>query len=59
MAFFEYLFLVPANRPGFKAEGVPFNLVQLKVIQEAVTIIIFIIFATVFFKTEKLHRTIC
>lgn len=54
MAFFEYLFQVPANRAGFKAEGGPFSLLQLKVIQEALTIIIFMIFTTVFFKTEKL-----
>lgn len=54
MAFFEYLFQVPANRAGFKAEGGPFTLVQLKVIQEALTIIIFMIFTTIFFKTEKL-----
>lgn len=54
MAFFEYLFQVPANRAGFKAEGGPFSLVQLKVIQEALTIIIFMIFTTVFFKTEKI-----
>lgn len=54
MAFFEYLFQVPANRAGFKDEGGPFSLVQLKVIQEALTIIIFMIFTTVFFKTEKI-----
>ncbi|MDT3405640.1 DMT family protein [Mucilaginibacter terrae] len=53
MAFFEYLFQVPANRAGFKEDGGPFSLVQLKVIQEALTIIIFMIFTTVFFKTEK------
>lgn len=53
MAFFEYLFQVPANRAGFKEDGGPFSLVQLKVIQEALTIIIFMIFTTLFFKTEK------
>lgn len=53
LAFFEYLFQVPANRIGFKDEGGPFNLVQLKTIQEALTIIIFMVFTTVFFKNEK------
>jgi uncharacterized protein (DUF486 family) len=54
LAFFEYLFQVPANRIGFKEDGGPFNLVQLKTIQEALTIIIFMVFTTVFFKNEKL-----
>ncbi|RYY31187.1 MAG: hypothetical protein EOP46_21000, partial [Sphingobacteriaceae bacterium] len=54
LAFFEYLFQVPANRLGFKNEGGPFNLVQLKTIQEAITLIIFMLFTTIFFKTEKL-----
>jgi uncharacterized protein (DUF486 family) len=54
LAFFEYLFQVPANRAGFEETGGPFNLVQLKTIQEAVTLTVFMIFTTVFFKTEKL-----
>ena len=54
LAFFEYLFQVPANRLGFKDDGGPFNLVQLKTIQEALTITIFMIFTTIFFKNEKL-----
>lgn len=54
LAFFEYLFQVPANRLGFKNEGGPFSLVQLKTIQEAITLIIFMLFTTIFFKTEKL-----
>ncbi|HEY8927755.1 MAG TPA: DMT family protein, partial [Mucilaginibacter sp.] len=54
LAFFEYVFQVPANRAGFKETGGPFTLVQLKTIQEAITLTIFILFTTVFFKTEKL-----
>lgn len=53
LAFFEYLFQVPANRIGYEGDGGPFNLVQLKVIQEALTITVFMIFTTVFFKSEK------
>jgi uncharacterized protein (DUF486 family) len=53
LAFFEYVFQVPANKAGFNEDGGPFNLVQLKTIQEAITLIVFMIFTTVFFKTEK------
>ena len=54
LAFFEYLFQVPANEGGFKENGGPFSLVQLKTIQEAITLIVFMIFTLVFFKDEKL-----
>lgn len=54
MAFFEYLFQVPANEGGFKGNGGPFSLVQLKTIQEAITLIVFTTFTLVFFKGEKL-----
>ena len=37
LAFFEYCFQVPANRIGFRDNGGPFNLIQLKVIQEVIT----------------------
>lgn len=53
MAFFEYLFQVPANEGGFKGNGGPFSLVQLKTIQEAITLIVFMIFSLIFFKEEK------
>ena len=52
IALFEYILQVPANRIGFKAYGGPFSLVQLKVIQEVITLIVFVIFSTLFFKTE-------
>lgn len=54
IALFEYLFQVPANKIGFKENGGPFNLVELKTIQEALSIGIFLIFTLFFFKTEKL-----
>lgn len=54
LAFFEYMFQVPANRLGFKEDGGPFTLVQLKTIQEAITLTMFMVFTIVFFKTEKL-----
>jgi|SRR5574344_10958 uncharacterized protein len=55
IAFFEYCFQVPANRIGFKEMGGPFNLVQLKVIQEVITLLIFVVFSALFFKTESLR----
>jgi len=54
LAFFEYLFQVPANRAGYQGDGGPFSLVQLKTIQEAITLTVFMVFTTVFFKGEKL-----
>lgn len=54
IAFFEYLFQVPANRMGFQGNGGPFSLVQLKVLQEAITLIVFMVFTLVFFKQEAL-----
>lgn len=52
IAFFEYCLQVPANRIGFEQNGGPFSLVQLKVIQEIITLIVFAIFAMVVFKSE-------
>lgn len=52
IAFFEYIFLVPANRIGFQGNGGPFTLFQLKIIQEVVSLSVFTVFALAFFKTE-------
>ncbi len=52
IALFEYFFQVPANRIGFKGNGGPFSLVQLKVLQEVITLLVFVVFSTLFFKTE-------
>ncbi len=54
IALFEYIFQVPANRIGFKGNGGPFSLVQLKVIQEVITLVIFSLFTLFFFKQESL-----
>ena len=50
----EYFFQVPANRIGFKGNGGPFSLVELKVIQEVITLIVFVGFSMLAFKTETL-----
>lgn len=54
IALFEYIFQVPANKMGFKENGGPFTLVELKVIQEAITLVIFTVFTLIFFKNEVL-----
>lgn len=52
IALFEYFFQVPANRIGFKENGGPFSLIQLKVIQEVITLLVFAAFTLLVFKTE-------
>lgn len=53
IALFEYMFQVPANRIGFHGNGGPFSLVQLKVLQEVITIIVFVGFSLLVFRTEQ------
>ncbi|MGL5227141.1 MAG: DMT family protein [Bacteroidales bacterium] len=55
IALFEYIFQVPANRIGFKENGGPFTLMQLKIIQEVITLTIFVIFSNLLFKGESLQ----
>lgn len=54
VAFFEYCLLVPANRMGFVDNGGPFSLIELKVIQEVITLTVFMIFTLVFFQNETI-----
>lgn len=53
IALFEYFFQVPANRIGYKGNGGPFTLFQLKVIQEVISLLVFTVFAILVFKTEQ------
>lgn len=55
IAFFEYCFQVPANRIGYQENGGPFSLVELKVIQEVVTLTVFVIITQFLFKNETLR----
>ena len=55
IAFAEYCCLIPANRIGYINNGGPYSLLQLKIIQEVITLIIFTLFTTVLFKGEALH----
>lgn len=49
IAFFEYCMQVPANRIGFEGNGGPFSLMQLKIIQEVITMLVFIGFSMLAF----------
>ncbi len=55
IALFEYSCQVPANRIGFDGNGGPFSLVQLKVIQEVLSLVVFALVAMPLFKGETLH----
>ncbi len=52
IAFFEYSLQVPANRIGFRDNGGPFSLIELKVIQEVIPILVFTGFTLLIFKNE-------
>lgn len=64
LALFEYVFMIPANKLGFQGNGGPFSLFQLKVIQEVITLIVFVLFARFAFKNihlsmNHLYAAIC
>ena len=52
IAFVEYCMMIPANRIGFEGTGGPFNIMQLKVMQEVITLIVFIIFSILAFHMQ-------
>ncbi|MDY0098018.1 MAG: DMT family protein [Bacteroidales bacterium] len=55
IAFFEYSLQVPANRIGYKGNNGPFSLVELKVIQEVLSLLVFTMFTLLVFKDEHLR----
>lgn len=55
LAFFEYVFMIPANRIGSQITGGPFSLMQLKVIQECISLTIFTIIVMLVFKGEEIR----
>jgi uncharacterized protein (DUF486 family) len=48
IAFFEYCFMVPANRLGYGR----FNAAELKTIQEIITLVVFMVFSVLYLKEE-------
>ena len=55
IAFFEYCAQVPANRIGFNENGGPFNIMQLKVIQEVISLTVFTVVVSLLFKNQALQ----
>jgi uncharacterized protein len=53
LALFEYIFQVPANKIGFKENGGPFSLIELKTIQEVISLTVFAFITIFIFKTDK------
>ncbi|MEE1347988.1 MAG: DMT family protein [Bacteroidales bacterium] len=53
IALMEYCCQVPANRIGYIGNGGPFTLVQLKVIQEVISLTVFTVFTLAVFRTEQ------
>ena len=54
-AISEYCCQVPANRLGFVGNGGPFSLVQLKVVQECISLFVFAVIANIMFQGQQLH----
>jgi len=55
IALLEYMLMVPANKLGSNVTGGPFTMWQLKIIQEVISISVFIIFTLIFFKNDTLR----
>lgn len=55
LALIEYIFMIPANRIGFRENGGPFSLFELKIIQEGISLTVFTVIAMLMFQGEKLH----
>ncbi len=55
LALPEYACQVPANRMGFVGNGGTFTLMQLKVVQEVISLSVFTVFVTLVFNGESLH----
>lgn len=55
IALLEYCFMIPANKIGFKDNGGPFSIFQLKIIQEVISLTVFTIIAMIMFQGQKLQ----
>ena len=54
VALLEYTFMVPANRMGSDINGGPFNLMQLKIIQECISLTVFTLICAFVFKSQPI-----
>lgn len=55
LALIEYFFMIPANRIGSQINGGPFSLMQLKVIQECLSLFVFTVIVALVFKGEPIR----
>lgn len=55
VALFEYSVMIPANRMGSQITGGPFSLMQLKIIQECVSLFVFTVIVATVFKGEPIR----
>ena len=55
IALLEYCCQVPANRMGFEGNGGPYSLIQLKVMQEVITLVVFVVFSLIAFEGFELN----
>lgn len=55
VALFEYFFMVPANRIGSNINGGPFSLMQLKIIQEVISLTVFTVICALVFKSQPIQ----
>lgn len=55
IAFFEYCVMIPANRIGSQITGGPFSLMQLKVLQEGISLVVFTVIVATVFKGEPIR----
>lgn len=55
VALFEYSAMVPANRIGSDINGGPFNLMQLKIIQECISLTVFTLICAFVFKSQPIE----
>ena len=50
IALVEYFCQVPANRMGFEGNGGPYSLIQLKVMQEVISLVVFTLLSMLMFE---------
>lgn len=54
VALLEYFVMIPANRIGSQITGGPFSLMELKIIQECVSLTVFTVIVATIFKGEPI-----
>ena len=55
LALLEYCVMIPANRIGSNVNGGPFNLMQLKIIQECISLVVFTLICALVFKNQPIQ----